>query len=73
MASSPIAAELRNASRVHARLLDGFIEMTRTELDKQSCSFAQESLREMLESLRADRKHYGTLAGLVAVVDNRAA
>jgi light-regulated signal transduction histidine kinase (bacteriophytochrome) len=73
MSPSLIPAELRNACRTHARLLDGFIELTRAELDKQSCSFAQESLREMLEALRSDRKHYGTLAGLVAVVDNRAA
>lgn len=73
MSMPQLSASLRNASRVHARLLDSFIELTRAELDKQSCAFAQESLRELLEALRLDRKTYGSIAGLVAVVDNRAA
>jgi hypothetical protein len=67
MAQAKIAPELRAACRIHARLLDSFIELVRMELDKQTCSFAQESLRETLESLRNDRKSYGALAGLVAV------
>jgi len=64
-----IAPELRSACRVHARLLDSFIELTRAELDRQTCVFAQESLRETLELMRADRKHYGALGGLIAVSD----
>ena len=64
MRTPVIASELRSACRVHARLLDSFIE-----LDRQTCVFAQESLRETLELMRADRKHYGALGGLIAVSD----
>ena len=56
MRTPVIAPELRSACRVHARLLDSFIELTRAELDRQTCAFAQESLRETLELMRADRK-----------------
>jgi hypothetical protein len=69
MRSPVIASELRSACRVHARLLDSFIELTRAELDRQTCGFAQESLRETLELMRADRKAYGALGGLIAVSD----
>ncbi|HEV7370985.1 hypothetical protein [Arenibaculum sp.] len=72
MFPTTIPSEIRASCRVHARLLDAFIEITRAELDRQTCTFAQESLRETLEGLRADRKAYGALAGLVAVVDNAA-
>ena len=69
MRTPVIAPELRSASRVHARLLDSFIELTRAELERQTCAFAQESLRETLELMRADRKTYGALGGLIAVSD----
>jgi hypothetical protein len=69
MRNPVIASELRSACRVHARLLDTFIELTRVELERQTCAFAQESLRESLELLRADRKAYGALGGLIAVSD----
>ena len=69
MRNPVIASELRSACRVHARLLDTFIELTRAELDRQTCTFAQESLRETLETMRADRKAYGALGGLIAVSD----
>ena len=67
MRTPVIAPEIRSACRVHARLLDTFIELTRAELDKQTCTFAQESLRETLEMMRADRNAYGALGGLIAV------
>ena len=67
MRTPVIAPEIRSACRVHARLLDTFIELTRAELDNQTCTFAQESLRETLEMMRADRKAYGALGGLIAV------
>lgn len=67
-----LSSDLRSSCRVHARLLDAFIDVTRAELDRQTCSFVQESLREMLDGLHADRKAYGALAGPVAVVDNAA-
>ncbi len=69
MQTLELAPEIRNACRIHARLLDQYIDLIRTELDKQTCSFAQESLRETLENARADRRNYGTMAGLVAVDD----
>ena len=69
MRTPAISPELRSACRVHARLLDSFIELTRVELEHQTCAFAQESLRESLELMRADRKAYGAMAGLIAVSD----
>ena len=69
MRTPVITPELRSACRVHARLLDSFIELTRAELDRHTCAFTQESLRETLELLRADRKAYGALGGLIAVSD----
>ncbi len=72
MNPSHVPAEVRAACRVHARLLDSFIDITRAEIDRQTCQFTQESLRETLETLRSDRKAYGTLAGVMAVVGNAA-
>lgn len=68
MSTSPmVAEEVRKACRIHARLLDAFIEMTQKELKQLSPGFAEESLRESLESMRAARKNYGAMAGVVAV------
>jgi len=66
-ASPMVADELRKACRIHARLLDAFIEMTQKELNQLQPGFAEESLQESLEKLRAARKSYGSLAGVVAV------
>jgi hypothetical protein len=62
-----VAEEVRKACRIHARLLDAFIEMTQKELNQLSPGFAQESLQESLETMRAARKNYGAMAGVVAV------
>lgn len=62
-----LSDEVRHACRVHARLLDRFIEATRVELEKTDCAFTQESLGEFLETLRSDRRIYGAIAGLVTV------
>lgn len=62
-----VADEVRHACRIHARLLDTFIELTRSEIEKLEPGFAEESLREALETMRAARKAYGTLAGVVQV------
>jgi hypothetical protein len=67
MPAQPVSTEIRTACRAHARLLDAFIEMTRAEMDRHHSSFAEESLREMLEIMRNDRKKYGALAGLIPV------
>jgi len=64
MSAPMIADEVRNASRIHARLLDGFIAMTEQELARLAPGFAEESLIESLERLRAARKSYGTTAGV---------
>lgn len=65
---SPIADEIRNACRLHARLLDAFIDMTQKELNQLAPGgFAEESLRESLERLRAARREYGSVGGVVLV------
>ena len=68
MAASPMVAdEVRKACRIHARLLDAFIELTQKELNQLPPGFTEESLQESLEKLRAARKNYGAMAGVVAV------
>lgn len=67
MSAPMIADEVRQACRIHARLLDAFIELTQIELEKLELGFAEESLRESLEKMRAARRSYGTLAGVVPV------
>lgn len=62
-----VADEVRHACRVHARLLDAFIDLTEKELAQLTPGFVEESLTESLEKLRAARKAYGGLAGVVAV------
>lgn len=62
-----IADEVRKACRLHARLLDAFIELTQKELNQLQPGFAEESLRESLERLRAARKDYGSVGGVVLV------
>ncbi|HYC05522.1 MAG TPA: hypothetical protein VED40_19680 [Azospirillaceae bacterium] len=62
-----ITSDLRHSCRVHARLLDAFIELTTAELERHGPGFVEESLNELLESLRADRRNYGMLAGVVEV------
>ncbi len=67
MSSPMVADEVRTACRVHARLLDAFIDLTEKELSRLSPGFAEESLLESLEKMRAARKAYGGLAGVIAV------
>ena len=67
MYRTAINDHLREACRIHARLLDSFIELTRAELEKLQPGFAEECLRDFLATMRADRKTYGTIAGLVPV------
>ncbi|NYZ11988.1 hypothetical protein HL658_05455 [Azospirillum sp. RWY-5-1] len=71
MPAPAVADELRKACRLHARLLDAFIELTQKELNQLPPGFAEESLRESLETMRAARKTYGS-AGGVFVVSNAA-
>ncbi len=67
MPAPMVADEVRTASRIHARLLDAFIELTERELAGLAPGFAEESLLESLERLRAARKSYGSMAGVVVV------
>ncbi|HYE52102.1 MAG TPA: hypothetical protein VEB20_21075 [Azospirillaceae bacterium] len=62
-----IESDIRHSCRVHARLLDSFIDLTRAELEQHGPGFVEESLRELLESLRSERRAYGVLAGVVPV------
>ncbi|MBP2227587.1 hypothetical protein J2847_000867 [Azospirillum agricola] len=70
MPTPMIADEVRTASRIHARLLDGFIALTEGELAGLAPGFAQESLQESLERLRAARKSYGGIAGVVVAASS---
>jgi len=67
MPAPMVADEVRNACRIHARLLDAFIALTEKELAQLAPGFAEESLLESLEKLRAARKSYGSLGGVVPV------
>ena len=67
MPAPKVADEVRKACRIHARLLDAFITMTEQELAQLTPGFAEESLVESLEKMRAARKSYGGLAGVMAV------
>ncbi len=67
MPAQMVADEVRMASRIHARLLDAFIDLTERELAGVSPGFAEESLMEALEALRAARKSYGSTAGVMVV------
>lgn len=67
MPAQKVADEVRKASRIHARLLDAFIDMTERELAALAPGFAEESLTESLERLRAARKSYGSTAGVMVV------
>ena len=67
MPAPMVADEVRHACRIHARLLDAFIDLTEKELAQLAPGFAEESLLESLEKLRAARKSYGSLGGVVAV------
>lgn len=67
MPAPMVADEVRNACRIHARLLDSFIALTEKELAQLAPGFAEESLLESLEKLRAARKSYGSLGGVTPV------
>ncbi|MFC7332962.1 hypothetical protein [Rhodocista pekingensis] len=62
-----IESEVRHSCRVHARLLDAFIDLTREELGRHTPGFVEESLRELLETLRTERKLYGSLGAITPV------
>lgn len=60
--------EISHSCRVHARLLDTFIALTEGELAEQETGgFVQESLQELLETLRIERRTYGLMAVPVLV------
>lgn len=63
----PIDADLRQSAQVHARLLDQFMAITRQELARHESAFVQESLQELLGTLRDERRTYGMLGGATPV------
>ncbi|QQP87338.1 hypothetical protein IGS68_14530 [Skermanella sp. TT6] len=58
---------LAQSSRVHARLIERFIEVTESELAGQSDPFVRESLLDLLSTMRDDRRCYGMIGGVMAV------
>ncbi|EWY40174.1 hypothetical protein N825_36215 [Skermanella stibiiresistens SB22] len=58
---------IAQSSRVHARLIERFIEVTEAELAGQSDPFVRESLLDLLSTMRDDRRGYGVLGGVMAV------
>ncbi|MBP2298614.1 hypothetical protein [Azospirillum picis] len=67
MPAQKVADEVRKASRIHARLLDAFIDLTEQELAALTPGFAAESLLESLERMRDARKSYGSTAGVMVI------
>ena len=63
----PIDADLRQSAQIHARLLDQFMAVTRQELARHEPGFVQESLHEMLATLRDERRTYGALGAVTPV------
>jgi hypothetical protein len=60
----PIDADLRQSAQVHARLLEQFVAITRKELERHESEFVQESLTELLGTLREERRSYGILGAV---------
>jgi hypothetical protein len=67
MRTNQLVEDIRSACHVHARLLDAFIALTTAEIERLPPGFTQESLRELLDHLRLDRRNYGCVAPLRAV------
>lgn len=55
----PLKGDLQDAAFVQARLLDQFIALARETVDTET-GFTRESLNELLESLRDQRRSMGT-------------
>jgi hypothetical protein len=51
----------------HVRLINNFIQIVNTEMDRQDCSFVRESLTEMLENLLSERHNYALVSGIRVV------
>lgn len=68
MRGAVIETEIRHSCSVHASLLDSFIELTQAELAQHNPGFVEESLAELLESLRSERRLYGVIGGVRPVV-----
>jgi hypothetical protein len=58
---------IAQSSRVHARLIERFIEVTEAELASQTDTFVRESLEDLLHTMRNDRRGYGALGGVMPV------
>ena len=58
---------LAQSSRVHARLIERFIDVTESELAGQSDPFVRENLQDLLSTMRDDRRGYGMIGGVMAV------
>ncbi len=73
MPAQPIAQHIREAAIIHARLLDRLIAETEAEAERAEGRFVQESLREWLIVLRAERQVYGLAATLLVTnIENAA-
>jgi hypothetical protein len=67
MRGPAIESDIRQSCHVHARLLDAFIALTAAELERCAQGFVEESLSELLETLRSERKVYGALGGVMPI------
>ncbi|EGY01489.1 hypothetical protein AZA_52267 [Nitrospirillum viridazoti Y2] len=59
LAPQPLPAALLRAAVIHHRLVDAFIQLTRTELARQRDDYARDSLNELLDVLKAQLAVYG--------------
>ncbi|MEA1676262.1 hypothetical protein [Nitrospirillum sp. BR 11163] len=73
LAPQPLPTPLLRAAAVHHRLVDAFIQLTRTELARQRDDYARESLNELLDVLTGQLAAYGPNAAITPLVGMEAA
>ncbi|WP_044563926.1 hypothetical protein [Azospirillum sp. B4] len=62
LAPQPLPAPLLQAAAIHHRLVDAFIQLTRSELARQRDDYARDSLNELLDMLKGQLAAYGANA-----------
>ncbi len=72
MIQPPLHRNLEDAAFIQARLLDRFIAMAREAQDRET-GFTRDSLNDLIETLREDRKNLGpaTRPRLVAITGGK--
>jgi hypothetical protein len=64
MTVSAIRPQVAEAAESHARIVDRFIQHVAAELDAATGDFQRESLQDLLDKLRQERKAYARVSSL---------